>query len=72
MSLTFPNSPTGFLADTAHQYGPAFYTAGGIMVFGSTVVFLNRLLKKENLVEEAHEEQHKFLELFVQEKETVL
>ena len=42
------------------------------MVFGSTVVFVNRLLKKENLVEEAHEEQHKFLEFFVQEKETVL
>ncbi|CAH3167446.1 unnamed protein product [Porites evermanni] len=62
----------GFIADTAHEYGPAFYTAGGIMVFGSTVVFLNRFLKKENLVEEAHEEKHKFLEFFVQEKETVL
>ena len=42
------------------------------MVFGSTVVFLNRLLKKENLVEEVHEEQHNFLEFLVYEKETVL
>ena len=42
------------------------------MVFGSTVVFLNRLLKKENLVEEVHEEQKIFLEFLVYEKETVL
>ena len=42
------------------------------MVFGSSVVFLNRLFKKEALNEEKHERPDDFLECFVQEKETVL
>ena len=44
--LIFPSSLTGFIADITHAYGPAFYAAGGIMVFGSSIIFLNRLLKK--------------------------
>ena len=42
------------------------------MVFGSSVVFLNRLLKGETLNEEKHEQPDDILECFVQEKETVL
>ena len=45
--LIFPSSLTGFIADITHAYGPAFYAAGGIMVFGSSIIFLNRLLKKQ-------------------------
>ena len=45
--LIFPSSLAGFIADITHAYGPAFYAAGGIMVFGSSVIFLNRLLKKQ-------------------------
>ena len=45
--LIFPSSLTGFIADITHAYGPAFYAAGGIMVFGSSVIFLNRMLKKQ-------------------------
>ena len=42
------------------------------MVFGSSVVFLNRLFKKEALNEEKHEQPDDFLECFFQERETVL
>ena len=34
----------GFIADSAGRYGPAFFTAGGIMVFGSTIVVLKKFI----------------------------
>ena len=36
----------GFIADSAGAYGPAFFTAGGIMVFGSSLVLLIKFTRK--------------------------
>ncbi len=34
----------GFIADSAGEYRPAFFTAGGIMVFGSSLVVLKKFM----------------------------
>ena len=36
----------GFVADSAGAYGPAFFAAGGIMVFGSSLVLLIKFTRK--------------------------
>ena len=36
----------GFIADSAGAYGPAFFAAGGIMVFGSSLVLLIKFTRK--------------------------
>ena len=42
------------------------------MIFGSSLVFLTRFIKQEDLNEEKREELHDSLEGFVCERETVL
>ncbi|KAJ7358890.1 hypothetical protein OS493_020728 [Desmophyllum pertusum] len=62
----------GFIADSAGAYGPAFFTAGGIMVFGSSLVFLKNFIEKKDLDEEKLEVRQHSLEIPVCERETVL
>ena len=67
-----PISIAGFIADAAHAYGPAFFTAGGIMIFGSSLAFLTKFIGNKGLNEEKREELHTSLECLVYERETVL
>ena len=70
--LILPICLAGVIADVTHVYGPAFYSAGGIMILGSSLVFLARFIKQEGLNEDKREELHDSLECFVYERETVL
>ena len=62
----------GLIADAAHAYGPAFFTAGGIMIFGSSLAFLRKFITNKGFKEEEREIQLISLEYVVYERETVL
>lgn len=62
----------GFIADSVGRYGPAFLTAGGIFVLGSTLMFLRELIGGKDSSEENLESGNESFEFLVYERETVL
>lgn len=62
----------GFIADSVGRYGPAFLTAGGIFVLGSTLMFLRELIGGKDSSEENLESGNESFEFLVYERETAL